>query len=141
MTAADPRLAGLTALCLALPEATRALHGHHANFRVRNRVFAYYLDDHQADGIVALCCKTARGEQADWVAADPSRFYLPAYAGPRAWVALRFDRGRINWHEVAALVGDSYRLVAPRRLAALVRPEGARRVRPASTPTLGTSSK
>lgn len=115
----DPRLARLTALCLTLPEAKRALRGRQAAFRVRNRVFAYYLDDHHGDRIVALCCKTARGEQTDWVAADPSRFYLPAYIGPRGWVGLRLDRGRIGWREVADLVRESYRLVAPRRLAAL----------------------
>jgi predicted DNA-binding protein (MmcQ/YjbR family) len=115
----DSRLGRVTALCLALPEARRALRGSHAEFRVRTRVFAYYLDNHHGDGIVALCCKTARGEQADWVASDPSRFYLPAYIGSRGWVGLRLDRGRIDWREVADLVTDSYRLVAPKRLAAV----------------------
>lgn len=115
----DSRLARFTALCIALPEAKRALRGQHAEFRVRKRVFAYYLDDHHGDGIVAICCKTPRGEQADWVASDPTRFYLPAYIGPRGWVGLRLDRGRINWREVADLVRDSYRLVARQRRAAV----------------------
>src|SRR5437763_17173979 len=116
--AADPRLARLTAICLALPEATRRDLGRHASFLVRKKTFAYYLDDHHGDGIVAVCCKVALGENADLAAADPARFYLPAYIGPRGWVGLRLDVGEVDWDEVAGLVVDSYRLVAPKRLAA-----------------------
>lgn len=94
--------------------------GRHADFRVRKHVFAYCLDDHHGDGIVAVCCKTPRGENADWVRSDPTRFYLPAYIGPRGWVGLRLDVGEVDWREVADLVADSYRLTAPKRLAALV---------------------
>ncbi|HSU81840.1 MAG TPA: MmcQ/YjbR family DNA-binding protein [Thermoanaerobaculia bacterium] len=118
------RLARLTGICLALPEAERRRMGDHASFLVRKKTFAYYLDNHHGDGIVALCCKTALGENADLIAADPARYYLPAYIGPRGWVALRLDVGEVDWNEVAALVGASYRLVAPKRLVALVK-EGA----------------
>jgi hypothetical protein len=116
----DPRLARLTAICLAFPEVVRQLYGRHADFRVRKKVFAYFLDDHHGDGIVAVACKTARGENADWIALDPSRFFSPAYIGPRGWLGLRLDVGPIDWEEVSDLVGDSYRLSAPKRLAALV---------------------
>jgi hypothetical protein len=119
--AADRRLARLTKICLALPETTRRLGGRHAAFLVRAKIFAYYLDDHHGDGIVALCCKVAPGENADLVALDPARFYLPPYIGPRGWVGLRLDAGEIDWQEAAELAADSYRLVAPKRLAALVR--------------------
>ena len=117
----DRRLAHLAKICLALPEATRQDMGRHAGFRVRERVFAYYLHDHHGDGIVALACKAALGENQDLAAADPARYYLPAYIGPRGWVALRLDVGPVDWDEVAGLVADSYRLVAPKRLAALVK--------------------
>jgi phosphoribosylglycinamide formyltransferase-1 len=43
---------------------------------------------------------------------------MPAYIGPRGWVALRLDRGAIDWKEVAELVAGSYQLTAPKRLAA-----------------------
>ena len=95
--------------------------GQHADFRVRNKVFAYYLDNHHGDGIVAVTCRTARGEHRDWVAWNPAKFYLPAYLGPRGWVALRIDLGEIDWTEVTEFVIESYRLIAPRRLAAQVR--------------------
>jgi len=94
--------------------------GRHATFTVRGKTFAYYLDDHHGDGIVAVTVRTPRGEHLEWIAHDPARFYLPAYIGPRGWVGLRLDRGRIDWNEVADFVRDSYRLIAPKRLSALV---------------------
>jgi hypothetical protein len=121
MSGEDRRLARLAALCLALPEAARRDLGRHSSFLVRKRIFAYYLDDHHGDGIVAVCCKAALGGNADLVAAAPERYYLPAYIGPRGWVGLRLDiaGGRVDWKEVRELVAESYRLVAPRRLARL----------------------
>lgn len=113
----DSRLAKLTRLSLALPEATRRDTGDHAAFLVRKKIFAYYLNNHHGDGRVAVCAKLALGENADRVAADPARFYLPAYIGPRGWVALRLDMGAVDWAEAAELLHESYRLVAPKRLA------------------------
>jgi phosphoribosylglycinamide formyltransferase-1 len=115
----DPRLAKLTRLCLALPEATRRDTGDHAAFLVRKKIFAYFLNNHHGDGRVAICAKLALGENADRVASDPARFYLPAYIGPRGWVALRLDAGAVDWSEAAELLHESYRLVAPKRLASL----------------------
>lgn len=123
--AAPAPLARLAALCLALPEATREDMGRHASFRVRKKVFAYYLDDHHGDGIVAVCVKTPLGEHRDLAEADPKRYYVPAYIGPRGWVGIRLDVGEIDWDEVAERVAESYRLMAPKKLAALAgRPEG-----------------
>lgn len=116
----DGRLVRLTGICGALPESRREYNGQHAIFRVRRRTFAYYLDDHHGDGIVALACKAASGWNDALVSAEPDRFYRPSYIGPRGWVALRLDSGKIDWEEVADLVTDSYLLVAPKRLAALV---------------------
>ena len=116
----DSRLARLTGICLALPEVTRRYNGQHATFLVRDRKFAYYLVDHHGDGIVAVCCRAAPGENEALVASDPIRFYRPAYIGPRGWVGLRLDLDEIDWAEVAELVTESYRLAAPKRLVALL---------------------
>ncbi len=113
-------LARLTKICLAFPEAEREEHGQHATFLVRKKKFAYYLDDHHGDGVIGVCYRTAMGENEVLVAADPERFYRPAYIGPRGWVGLRLDRPRVDWTEVAELVTDSYRLAAPNRLASMV---------------------
>ena len=61
---------------------------------------------------------TAPGENENLAGAEPKRFYVPPYVGPKGWSALRLDVGEIDWAEVAAFVLGSYRLVAPKRLAA-----------------------
>jgi predicted DNA-binding protein (MmcQ/YjbR family) len=53
------------------------------------------------------------------VGADAERFFAPPYLGGRGWVGVRLH-GSPDWEEIAALVRRSYRLVAPRRLGALV---------------------
>jgi hypothetical protein len=125
----DRRLVLLTKTCLALPEVSRKITGDHASFIVRKKTFSYFLNNHHGDGIVAVCFKMAPGDNAKLVALDPSRFYLPAYIGPKGWTGLRLDVGKIEWDEVADFVGDSYRLVAPRRLVELTssRPSEPRR--------------
>jgi phosphoribosylglycinamide formyltransferase-1 len=109
---------------MALPEATREIQGSHAAFSVKGKKFAYFLNDHHGDGMVAVTCKVAPGDNNALVSAQPDRFYLPAYIGSRGWVALRLDRGEIDWEEVSELVRDSYRRTAPKRLAALVKLAG-----------------
>lgn len=116
----DPRLTRLTKIALAIPETSRQLSGSHAAFLVRKRTFAYFLDNHHGDGIVAVTCKVLPGDNTALVAAQPKRFYLPAYIGPRGWVALRLDVGKVDWDEVSELMRGSYMLVAPKRLAELV---------------------
>jgi phosphoribosylglycinamide formyltransferase-1 len=110
-------LGRLTKICLALPESSRLDSGSHASFMVqKKRVFAYFLNNHHGDGIVSVSCKALPGDNGVLVTAQPERFYLPAYIGPRGWVALRLDRGKIDWEEVGELVMGSYRLIAPKRL-------------------------
>jgi predicted DNA-binding protein (MmcQ/YjbR family) len=115
----DRRLVRLTRICLALPETTRECHGSHAAFRIRKKTFAYFLNDHHGDGIVAVTCKVLPGDNTALAAANPARFYMPAYIGSKGWVALRLDTGDIDWEEVTEMVTGSYRLIAPKRLAAL----------------------
>jgi predicted DNA-binding protein (MmcQ/YjbR family) len=116
----DPRLKRVTTICLGLPEAACERKGDHASFLVRKKVFAYYLANHHNDGIVSICAKVLPGDSTSLAAGDPARFYLPAYIGPRGWVGLRLDAGKIDWDEVAELVTGSYLLTAPKTLAARI---------------------
>ena len=118
----DTRLARLTEISKSLPETRRQLHGDHASFLIRKKPFAYFLNNHHGDGIVGIACKALPGDNTALVAAQPKRFYLPAYVGPRGWVALRLDAGAIDWGEVAELMRGSYVLIAPKRLAEQVEP-------------------
>jgi phosphoribosylglycinamide formyltransferase-1 len=120
----DRRLRRLTDICLALPEAERRLTGDHADFRVRGKVFAHFLNNHHGDGIVSVCCKSALGENVDRVSREPERFYLPAYIGPRGWFGLRLDLGAINWEEVQNVIELSYCLAAPKTLVKVFEQRG-----------------
>ena len=113
----DPRLARLTGICATLPEAEREIHGRHAQFRVRGRTFAWFLDDHHGDGRVAIHAKAPEGAAEALIEAEPDRFHRPAYLGHRGWIGLYLDVGEIDWDEVADVVVESYVLVAPKRLA------------------------
>jgi predicted DNA-binding protein (MmcQ/YjbR family) len=119
-SAEDRRLVRLTKICLALPEVTRRYNGQHAGFSVRKKTFAWFLNDHHGDGMVAVTCKVLPGDNKALSEAQPQRFYLPAYVASKGWVALRLDAGEIDWDEVSELVRGSYQLIAPKRLAALV---------------------
>jgi predicted DNA-binding protein (MmcQ/YjbR family) len=109
-------LTKLSKICLSLPESARRDLSDHADFRVRGKVFAYFLNNHHDDGIVSVCCKSALGENVDRASREPKRFYLPAYIGHRGWFGLRLDGEAIDWSEVKNLVELSYELAAPKTL-------------------------
>jgi predicted DNA-binding protein (MmcQ/YjbR family) len=107
-------LARLRALCLALPEATEKEAWGHPTFRVKDKIFATYSDD---TGRPSLWCKGSAGAQEVLVASDPARFYVPAYVGHRGWIGV-WLQAPIDWNQLADLIEESYRLTAPKRLAA-----------------------
>jgi phosphoribosylglycinamide formyltransferase-1 len=117
-----PHLKTVTKLALSFPEVSRVIHGSHAQFLVRKKTFAYFLDNHHGDGIVSITCKVLPSENTALAAAQPKRYYIPPYVGPRGWVALRLDAGKVDWDEVHDLLLGSYLVTAPKRLAALVQP-------------------
>jgi len=60
--AEDPRLSRLTEIALALPETTRQVYGSHAQFLVRKKTFAYFLDNHHGDGLEPRAKERDRGK-------------------------------------------------------------------------------
>ena len=112
---ADP-LERIRDLCLALPETTERLsHGAPTFFVRAKKTFVMYLDDHHGDGRLAIWCAAPPGVQAALVDEEPERFFVPPYVGGRGWLGVRLDRD-VDWEEMAGIVEDAYRHVAPRRL-------------------------
>lgn len=72
--------------------------------------------DHHGDGMVVVSLKVPPGENQAMVAAESDRFVMPSYMGARGWVSIRLDVPRVDWDEVAELLTDSYRMVAPKTL-------------------------
>lgn len=117
------RLDRLLDIAGALPEID-ITGDPHRTFRIRKKNFAYYLDDHHGDGIVALSCKATFEEQADLVEMDPDKFYVPSYVGSKGWVAIRLDLPRVDWPQVEALLMGAYRSSAPKKLVAQLDGDG-----------------
>jgi predicted DNA-binding protein (MmcQ/YjbR family) len=106
----------LRAICLALPEAVEKEASGDPTFRVRNKIFAM---EKRGDGRISVWCKAPPGSQMVLVGADPDRFFVPPYVGHKGWIGMRLDDAP-DWREVALVIRRSYRLIAPKRLAALV---------------------
>jgi hypothetical protein len=122
-------LGRLRQICLGLPEATeRNSHGEPAWFAGSGRQFVCYADHHHDDKL-AFWCAAPACHQAELVGSDPQRYFVPPYVGGRGWLGVRLDV-EIDWAEVAEIVEDAYRVVAPRRLVALL---DARQVEPPAT--------
>ena len=103
-------------ICLALPEATELETWGHPTFRVKDKIFASAGAE---NGVWSLGMKTTHEMQAGLVASDP-HFSVAAYVGKHGWVSMRVDDDT-NWNLVRALVVDSYRMIAPKKWAALVK--------------------
>lgn len=110
----DP-LVTVRKVCLGLPGATEKVAWGAPTFRVKDRLFAMYANNHHGDGRIALWVKAPVGEQDVLVDAHPERFFVPPYVGPSGWVGVRLDRG-IAREELAAIVEAGYRMVAPKKL-------------------------
>ena len=113
----DDPLKRLRQLCLALPDTTERLsHGEPVWFVQDKKAFVMYADHHH-DERLAFWCAAPSGLQEALVSGDPKRFFVPPYVGMRGWVGVWLDVP-IDWKQVAGLVQDAYRVVAPRRLLA-----------------------
>ena len=106
----------LRKICLAFPEAEEKEAWGDPTFRVRNKIFAMKKC---GDGRVSVWFKAPPGSQGVLIGADPETFFRPPYVGHKGWVGLRLD-AKPDWKEVATLIRRSYRLAAPRKLAAMV---------------------
>jgi len=118
---ANQRREQLVKICSALPEVAYETVGDgHTSFRIRKKIFAYYLFDHHGDGMIAFCCKSTMNEQRRLIRDDAESFFVPAYLGPRGWVAIRLDLDEVDWDTVTELAKQAFQAVAPAKLSALI---------------------
>jgi hypothetical protein len=110
----------LRRLCLALPEVTERLsHGEPTWFVQGKKTFVMFANHHHDDRL-AFWCAAPDGMQEALVTADPERFFVPPYVGHRGWLGVYLDVPGVpvDWDQIADLVVEAYRRVAPRGLAA-----------------------
>ena len=114
----DDALRRVRRLCLDLPEVTeRPSHGSPTWFVRDKKTIVMFHDDHHGDGRLAIWCHAPDGVQHLLVTEEPERFFVPAYVGHRGWVGVRLDVD-VDWDEVAGIVEDAFRTVAPKTLVA-----------------------
>jgi len=110
----DP-LPRLRELCLALPEVSEKLSHGEPTWFVR-KTFVMYANHHHDDRL-AFWCAAPPGAQEALVGEEPARFFRPPYVGHRGWLGVYLDVP-LNWTEIAEIVEEAYRTVAPKKLLA-----------------------
>ena len=121
LSSSELRRKRLVKICESFPEVSSEVAGDgHLAFRIRKRIFAYYLFDHHGDGMIAFTCKSSLSEQRRLIQDDPISFFVPAYLGSRGWIAIRLDLDEVDWDTVAELARRAYQETAPRKLAAAI---------------------
>ncbi|MFC4048427.1 MmcQ/YjbR family DNA-binding protein [Actinomadura syzygii] len=109
-------MARIREACLELPEVVEKSFGGHTapSFRVRDKLFVMTSED----GLY-MTFKAGAGVQEALIAESPERFFFPKYVGSKGWVGARLDVEQ-DWDELAELIEESYRLIAPKRLVNLL---------------------
>lgn len=109
-------------IALALPEVTEQLSHGAPCFFVRDRAVCYYHDDHHGDGRISVWCPAPPGVQEELVSAEPERFFKPPMSAKgtfSGWLGVFLDtlgEDAVDWGEIAAILEDAFRQVAPKRL-------------------------
>jgi hypothetical protein len=111
----------LRRLCLALPETTeRPSHGEPCFFVRDKKLFVMLDQHHHGAQHLGFWCAAPAGVQEEMIAEDPNRFFRPPYVGHRGWLGVRLRAHGLaapGWDEIAEIVRDAYRQVAPKSLA------------------------
>jgi len=111
-------------IALRLPGAHEQDAWTGVRWRVRHRTFAHVAGLPHADAaerlsitdgrtVTVVTLRSAGEERAALAAIGPPRFFFPTWADDVVTVVLDDDT---DWDELAELVTESYRLLAPQRL-------------------------
>jgi predicted DNA-binding protein (MmcQ/YjbR family) len=109
----------LRRICLGFPGAYEKVAWSAPTFRVGERQFAMFADDHHGVGFAGVWLKAPDGVQKELVASDPERCYVPPYVGKGGWVGVKTDAGT-DWKFLTALLAEAYRGAAASQSAARI---------------------
>ena len=109
-------LAKVRRTCLLLPDSTEKIAWGAPTFRVRERLFVMFLDNHHGDGRLAIWVNAPPGAQDAFVASDPECYFIPPYVGPSGWLGVRLDR-KLRWSEVVRRIEAAHQATLDKRRA------------------------
>jgi hypothetical protein len=118
----------LRSVCLALPEAYEEKAWVGTRWRIRKRTFAHVLTIESgwppayaraagADGPITVMTFRSSGPELDALGNAGHPFFRPGWWPDIVGMVLDAD---VDWAEVAELVTESYRVLAPKKLVELV---------------------
>ncbi len=110
-------LTELRAVCLALPEVTEQQAWTGRRWQIRRRSFAHVYALDSPDGPVTAMTFRSAPPELDVLFASGHPFFRPGWGADV--VSMVLDAG-VDWTEVAELVTESYCILAPKKLVALV---------------------
>lgn len=115
-------------IALGLPGVIeRVSHGEPCFFVAGRRPLCYFHDNHRGDGRISLWCPAPPGVAIESTTSEPNRFFQPTPSASgvfATWVGVYLDTDgddSVDWSEIASMIEDAYRTIAPRRLAELDR--------------------
>jgi hypothetical protein len=111
-------LVRLRKLALALPESHEVPAWGTSTFRIKKgKIFAMYSDSatHTGKGRCGVWIKATAVNQQLMIEHAPARFFYPPYVGTVGWIGVYLD-SKTDWVELADLLADGWRLIAPKRL-------------------------
>ena len=111
----DPTFQKVRALCLALPDTKLTMTWGSPHFRVGEKIFCGFGSD---GGKLVMGVKLGMSHAKSAVKA--ARFWPAPYVGKHGWVSMDVTQ-RKSWDEVAALIRESYELIAPKASRAKLR--------------------
>jgi hypothetical protein len=105
-------------LCLGLPETTERVDKWAYNYEIRRRSFCILLAPEDPNGNpVPLLVLRADPDEREVLLAIGHPFFAPRSGRDRIGVLLS---EQTDWEEIGELVTESYRILAPKKLSALL---------------------
>jgi hypothetical protein len=114
----DPAYTRFKAICLALPDTKVTMTWGSPHMRVGEKIFTGWgLEDGGRSWSFSV--KLDKDKQAALVQSDP-RFAIASYTGKYGGTTMTVAKGDEDWGEIAALVEEGYRNIAPKKLIAMI---------------------
>ena len=77
-----------------------------------------FANNHHNDGRIAVWLPAPPGLQEMLIQAAPEKYFRPPYVGVRGWIGIELDN--VGDEDLAFHIRDGWRLVAPKKLQAVV---------------------
>jgi predicted DNA-binding protein (MmcQ/YjbR family) len=110
-------VAALREVCMALPETGEQQAWAGMRWTIRKRTFAHVLAVDSPEGSVNVMTFRSSGDELDALRSAGHPFFRPGWGTNVVGMVIDDD---VDWQEVAELLTESYCLLAPKKLVALV---------------------